>query len=1012
MQGFFGKRKSVSLLSGSTSVVVSLGLALAISSCGGSKAISPRGLFVIPSTGVTAWQSPVAADLGTFGAAYVQYQDVVYPSPTASPTVGPTPTQTVSSSFLDMQMDFNSKRAVWVGALADASGFRAYGRVYTPSTTASSSPAYPRGWAPVGAGFGILDNGSIDILSVAAGVNSTGTALSAFSGAATLADFQSSALSGMSGAWGYFSNTIGTVIPAMPFPLNGRARPAGGSSMGLAWNESGEAYLGYVSTSALNEAYVQRYTAFTGWDAPAQAVNVGRQAVQMQLINDGVGVTALWRTDFDASNRLITGESVTCAINNGIMRCWGRASQGALGRPATCPGPLAPTAAPPTGVAADVRCLGQWSVVDASAGGGHVCAVVADPNGVTNNSVYCWGEGSDGQLGDGLAADSEAPVLVTTGGASWGTDNPVLVSAGTTHTCVVTNDGTATEKVYCFGRNASGALGADPGIVPTSATPIQVAGLGLTGTGTIAGIASGQDFTCIIDGIESVICWGENGNFQVDSSGTDTFTPVNFQTAMHFDFIGANLSPLEITAGRTHACMRVQKTIPPFDVAAYCWGNNQYGALGAGGCKASTCGTPNTDPNEDPGLVPMFHPNRYPRSVGIPTGSLSITAGEHFSCALLSTGQVSCWGRNTAGQLGGGPTSTEAYDANPSIVSGISSVAQVSSHTAHSCAIDSSNRAWCWGNNTYGQLGDALLPGGAIQSVPLLVSQPFDCASGKCVFAAWSEDQSFSNRRVIAENVESFSAAADGQGNIITAMIMKHPTIAPTSCSTSAAGCNYRAYAAVRNTLGQWLAPAQIDTGLSASVTTHYQPPPSAGGQYAATRDYSTPGIAYLGSGRFLMAYGYTDVTNLAARVGAIQSRGYTIGGGWDATTQTIGSQILSGAQTNLYRTANELKMVSDGNGNAILAVHAVIPSINNFTAWGRAMGYQFYRFSDEIWVDGASPYQSWDHGVAGCPIKWSPCGSAKMEAALFSSGEAVVVFPAPADATATQMRLFSVERK
>ncbi|MBL7714708.1 MAG: hypothetical protein JNL01_04515 [Bdellovibrionales bacterium] len=994
------------------STVISLGVAFSISSCGGSKAIRPKGLFVTASAS-PSWRSPEAADLGTFGAAYVQYQDVIYPSPTASPTVLPTPTQTVSASYLDFQMDSNSKRAVWVASLADAAGFRAYGRVYTPSTSASSNPAYPQGWAPVGAGFGILDNSSANILSVAVGVNSTGTALSAFSGIGALADFQSAALSGMTGAWGYFANTIGAVIPAMPFPSNGRARPAGGSSMGLAWNDSGEAFAGYVSSSALNEAYVQRYVAFTGWDAPAAttAVNVGRQAVQMQLLNDGVGVTALWRTEFTASNQMVAGDAVTCAINNGIMRCWGRAAEGSLGRASTCTGPVAPVpTALSTGVAGDVKCLGQFSVVDASAGSGHVCAVVADPNGVANNQVYCWGEGSSGQLGDGSATDSELPLAVATGGASWGTDNPILVSAGEAHTCVVTDDGTPVNRVFCWGRNTSGALGADPMLTPTSATPIEVTPLGLTGTGSIPGIASGTDFTCIIDGIESVICWGENGNFQVDSTGTDTFTPVNFQTTFHFDFVGANLSPLQITAGKTHACMRVQRTLPPFNVTAYCWGDNRLGALGNGGCKASACGNPNPDPNEDPLTVPMFHINRYPRSVGIPTGSTSISAGDNFTCAILATGQVSCWGHNTSGQLGGGPTSTEAYDATPSAVLNVTNATQISAHSKHVCAIDSSNRAWCWGRNTDGQLGDALLPGGSSQSVPLLVSQPFDCASGKCLMSAWSHDSNFANRKVIAENVESFSAATDGQGNVIAAMIMKHPTIAASSCSTSAAGCNYRAYAAVRNTLGQWLAPAQIDTGLTASVTTHYQPPTTP--QYSATRDFSTPGIAYLGSGRFLMAYGYTDVTNLAQRVGAIQSRGYTIGGGWDATPQSIGATILAGAQTNLYRSANELKMVSDGQGSALLAVQSVIPSANNYVPWGREMGFQFYRYANEAWLDGTAPYQSWDHGIYGCSVKWSPCGLAKMEAALFPNGEAVVVFPAPADATQTKMRLFSVERK
>lgn len=97
-----------------------------------------------------------------------------------------------------------------------------------------------------------------------------------------------------------------------------------------------------------------------------------------------------------------------------------------------------------------------------------------------------------------------------------------------------------------------------------------------------------------------------------------------------------------------------------------------------------------------------------------------ISSGGNYSCALLLTGEVKCWGRNDYGQLGLGlstPSIGEAvnemgddlssvnlFDINNSSNSGLV-VEKVFSGPFHSCALFNNKRIKCWGRNEYGQLG-------------------------------------------------------------------------------------------------------------------------------------------------------------------------------------------------------------------------------------------------------------------------------------------------------------------
>ncbi len=137
----------------------------------------------------------------------------------------------------------------------------------------------------------------------------------------------------------------------------------------------------------------------------------------------------------------------TCTINSGWFPsvCWGYNGYGQLGNNSTTDSN--------TPVFAWNLPSGLTSV---SAGGYHTCAVA--PSG----AAQCWGDNGYGQLGNGSLANSSVPTTVS--GLSSGAS---AISAGAFHTCALTSSGT----VQCWGNNSQGQLG--NGGTSTSATPVS-----------------------------------------------------------------------------------------------------------------------------------------------------------------------------------------------------------------------------------------------------------------------------------------------------------------------------------------------------------------------------------------------------------------------------------------------------------------------------------------------------------------------------------------------------------
>ena len=161
-------------------------------------------------------------------------------------------------------------------------------------------------------------------------------------------------------------------------------------------------------------------------------------------------------------------------------------------------------------------------VADVAAGSQHTCALTEA------GRVWCWGRNFNGQVGDGTTQPRFRPVEAT--GNLVGL-KVVQVTAGGAHTCALTDDG----EVWCWGRNSEGQLG--DGSKNAASSPVQVAGLpqGVTFTS----IAAGEGFTCGTASDGGAYCWGRNSDGQLGDGGNTN-----------------RLSPIRVGCRRTRLCCR------------------------------------------------------------------------------------------------------------------------------------------------------------------------------------------------------------------------------------------------------------------------------------------------------------------------------------------------------------------------------------------------------------------------------------------------------------------------
>jgi alpha-tubulin suppressor-like RCC1 family protein len=93
------------------------------------------------------------------------------------------------------------------------------------------------------------------------------------------------------------------------------------------------------------------------------------------------------------------------------------------------------------------------------------------------------------------------------------------------------------------------------------------------------------------------------------------------------------------------------------------------------------------------------------------TNVVQVTAGGQHACALLSTGRAVCWGEDGLGALGNGGSAVDSptpmFVRNAADTAALGGIAEISAGGSTTCARLVSGQARCWGNDSEGQVGDA-----------------------------------------------------------------------------------------------------------------------------------------------------------------------------------------------------------------------------------------------------------------------------------------------------------------
>ena len=352
--------------------------------------------------------------------------------------------------------------------------------------------------------------------------------------------------------------------------------------------------------------------------------------------------------------QLSLGGQHACAISDaGNLYCWGDDSQAQRGPN------LDAAVGPDAGSYRNGFSHVADGVLQVSAGAQHTCALL-DPA-----TVLCWGRNVEGQI-DGARERSvlEQPVPVSIAAVK-------QLAAGAWHTCALTDTG-----ITCWGSSLYGQAGRDP--ADTSAAPRLV-----TETQAADEVSCGVRHCCLRRA-DKVACWGE----LIDAQGQPyvSLRPVPVE---QLDGV------LQVSAGAGHSC-----ALKPDGVM--CWGLNDDGQLGDGTTRASA--------------VPVSVP-------GVPAGAGFVAAGggEHaghlagHACAVDRAGQVLCWGRNAEGQLGRvisadhlKPEAVQAYDPERDDI--LNRISRVALGAFFSCALGSRGAVYCWGDDSFDQLGNDWQP--------------------------------------------------------------------------------------------------------------------------------------------------------------------------------------------------------------------------------------------------------------------------------------------------------------
>lgn len=340
--------------------------------------------------------------------------------------------------------------------------------------------------------------------------------------------------------------------------------------------------------------------------------------------------------------QISAGYHFTCALlRDQRVACWGANDRGQLGHAGAGASSTAPVIVDGIGDAFSI-----------STGVTHACALR------TTGEVWCWGDNTFGQLGDGTTTARASPVAVV------GLSGALAVGAGASTTCAMN----ATSDVVCWGNGLDGALGdgttTGMRLMP-SATSIGIVG----GASTLS---VGSLDACVRPGAVTVSCWGQNFN---GVTGTGTEYPVRVPTPTDVPIISGGSTCIDVVTRNSHSCaLFAGRTLN-------CWGTNIFGELG----------------------LPVSAAHLSPVVVPGVADAIAVGVGDRFTCLIGRLHDVRCFGWNAVGELGDGTTTSRETSTTPVI--GVASANAISVGNTHTCVLDGME-VYCWGSNSLGELGD------------------------------------------------------------------------------------------------------------------------------------------------------------------------------------------------------------------------------------------------------------------------------------------------------------------